>query len=205
MAYSIHTTQEDCYPGTTVLINKLDLQNQDALDQAERISVTLRAAELEARAFIGPFTFQFYCDLHKTLFADLYDWAGKLRTIDISKKGTRFYPSAELQKYGEAKFQYLASENEFRDLPLPLFVEKISEFYHELNMLHPFREGNGRTQRLFFTLLIRRAGYCIDFADCEMDKLMMATIYAAQGVQTYLTEFFQNAIHESSAHPQANG
>lgn len=195
MAYSIKSAQDGCYPGTTVLINKLGLKDQEALNQAERISVTLRAAELEANTFTEPFTFGFYRSLHKVLFADLYDWAGELRTIDISKKGTRFYPCAELQKFGEAKFQYLASENEFRGIPQALFVEKIADFYHELNMLHPFREGNGRTQRLFFTLLIRRAGYHIDFADCELDALMMATIYAAQGIQTYLVDFFRDAIY----------
>ena len=64
-------------------------------------------------------------------------------------------------------------------------------------MLHPFREGNGRTERLFFMLLIRRCGYRIDFAECDMDALMIATIYAAQGVPNYLTSFFQEAIRET--------
>ena len=195
MAYSIESTQDGCYPGTTVLINKLDLRDQTALDQAERISVTLHAAELEATTYTEPFTFDFYCSLHRDLFQDLYDWAGELRTINLSKKGTNFYHTDELLQYGEAKFQYLASEHDFQGLPKTELAEKIADFYHEINMLHPFREGNGRTQRLFFTLLIRRCGYSIDFANCDMDELMMATIYAAQGIQTYLVEFFQNAIH----------
>lgn len=59
-----------------------------------------------------------------------------------------------------------------------------------MNMLHPFREGNGRTQRLFFTLLFRRLGYQIDFASCDADVLMSATIYASQGVISYLRDFF---------------
>ena len=65
-----------------------------------------------------------------------------------------------------------------------------------MNMLHPFREGNGRTQRLFFTLLIRRAGYEIDFERCDMDELMIATIYAAQGVMDYLRGFFEREIQQ---------
>ena len=132
--------------------------------------------------------------LHRALFQDLYDWAGELRTINLSKKGTSFYPADELLQYFEAKFQYLASKHEFRGLSKDVLAESIANFYHEINMLHLFREGNGRTQRLFFTLLIRRCGYHIDFANCDTDELMMATIYAAQGVQTYLTQFFQNAI-----------
>ena len=195
MSYSIESTQDGCYPGTTVLINKLDLRDQVALGQAERISVTLHAAELEAKTYAEPFTFSFYCSLHRALFQDLYDWAGELRTINLSKKGTSFYPADKLLQYGEAKFQYLASEHEFQGLPKDELTDRIADFYHEINMLHPFREGNGRTQRLFFTLLIRRCGYNIDFASCDTDDLMMATIYAAQGIQTYLIEFFQNAIH----------
>lgn len=194
MAYSINATQDHCYPGTTVLINKLGLKSQEALDQAERISVTLHTVELEAEEFTAPFTFSFYCHLHKVLFEDLYEWAGQLRTIDLSKKGTSFYPAEKLEYYGEAKFRYLSSQNEFQNLDKADFVEKIAEFYHELNMLHPFREGNGRTQRLFFALLIRRCGYQINFADCDLDELLIATIYAAQGVITNLVDFFQEAI-----------
>ena len=74
-------------------------------------------------------------------------------------------------------------------------LKELRNFYNEINLLHPFREGNGRTQRLFFTLLIRRCGYHIDFSDCDLDVLMMATIQAAQGVQTQLIDFFQNAIY----------
>ena len=72
MAYSIVSSKDDCYPGTTVLINKLDLRDQAALDQAERISVTLRAAELGLRTCTEPFTFDFYRRLHRELFRDLY-------------------------------------------------------------------------------------------------------------------------------------
>ena len=197
MAYSISSTQDGCYPGTTVLINKLGLRDQAALDQAERISVTLHAAELGSRSCSEPFTFEFYCALHRELFQDLYSWAGELRTIELSKKGTRFYPADELQQYGQAKFRYLAEENEFRGLGKDELAAKAAEFYHELNMLHPFREGNGRTERLFFTLLIRRCGYRINFSECDMDALMIATIYAAQGVSTYLTAFFRESIQEA--------
>ena len=197
MSYSVEASQDSCYPGTNVLINKLGLHDQAALDQAERIVVTLHAAQLEAETCTAPLTFDFYRSLHRQLFQELYDWAGELRTINISKNGTAFYPAEELSRLGEAKFAFLISEREFQGLSRELFAERISDFYNDINLLHPFREGNGRTQRLFFSILIRRAGYKIDFAGCDMDALMMATIYAAQGVQTYLTQFFNHAIRES--------
>lgn len=196
MAYSITASEDGCYPGTTVLVNKLGLKQQEALDQAEKVAVTLRSVEVEQAGTDCPFTFDFYCDLHRHLFQDLYDWAGTLRTVDLSKKGTSFYPADSLREMGEAKFQWLQSMKEFRDMSRSDFVSAVTEFYHELNMLHPFREGNGRTERLFFTLLIRRAGYQINFAECDLDFLMIATIYAAQGVTDYLHSFFDAEITE---------
>lgn len=194
MAYSITASNDSCYPDTTILINKLGIKDQHSLDEAERIAVTYHAARLEADPPDGPFTFHYYRMLHQQLFSDLYDWAGTLRSIDLSKKGTHFYPAKDLQPLGSAIFQRLQSENELRNLPFYPFVTALSEFYHDLNMLHPFREGNGRTQRLFTTLLVRRAGYNIDFADCDTDLLMTATIYAAQGIMDHLHAFFESNI-----------
>ena len=194
MAYSITSSNDGCYPGTTVLINKPGLKNQAALDEAESVTVALRSAEIESEPSDAPFTFDYYRELHKRLFGDLYDWAGELRTIDFSKKGTSFYPAGNLQELGNAKFAGLQDMHEFQGLRRSELVNEITDFYHELNMLHPFREGNGRTQRLFFTLLLRRLGYNISFAECDTDELMMATIYAAQGVTTYLHDFFEKLL-----------
>lgn len=196
MGYSIEATEDGCYPGTTVLVNKLGLRNQEELNRAERILVSVHAVEIEADPPTEPFSLALYCELHRKLFGDLYDWAGEMRTIDLSKKGTVFYRASALPQLGRAKFDYLQSQNEFRGLEHDAFADAVAEFYHDMNMLHPFREGNGRTQRLFFTLLIRRAGYEIDFERCDMDELMIATIYAAQGVVDYLRGFFEREIRK---------
>lgn len=194
MAYSITSSNDGCYSGTTVMINKLGLKSQTALDEVEAVAVTLHSAEIEGEGFDAPFTFDFYCNLHKRLFGDLYEWAGELRTVDLSKKGTFFYPAESLRRFGNAKFERLQELDEFRGLSRSQLIDEITDFYHELNMLHPFREGNGRTQRVFFTLLLRRLGYSISFAECDTDELMMATIYAARGVTTYLHGFFEKII-----------
>ena len=194
MAYSVTSSNDGCYPGTTVLVNKLGLKNQEALDAAESVAAALHFVEIESEPSVAPFTFDYYCSLHKRLFGDLYDWAGELRTIDLSKNGTTFYPASSLRELANAKFKRLETMNEFSGLKRAQLVDEITDFYHELNMLHPFREGNGRTQRLFFTLLLRRLGYSISFAECDTDELMMATIYAAQGIMTYLHDFFEKTI-----------
>ena len=74
------------------------------------------------------------------------------------------------------------------------FISAIVDLYERTNELHPFREGNGRTQRVYLSQLARHAGYVIDFACVDPDDLMIATIQAAGGVDDFLRILFQNII-----------
>lgn len=194
MSYSIESSGVDCYPNTTVLINKLNIHDQKNLSMVESVIVTLKSAKIESKDDFSPLTFEYYCGLHRQLFGDLYEWAGEIRSIDFSKMETQFYPAKEIRSLGDAKFRRLADMNEFRGLSREKLVDEITDLYHELNMLHPFREGNGRTQRLFFTTLMHRLDYHISFAECDTDELMVATIYAAKGMKTYLHDFFNKML-----------
>ena len=71
------------------------------------------------------------------------------------------------------------------------FIENITDFYCATNILHPFREGNGRTQRIFIAQLIRFCGYDINFSEIETDELMIATIHSANGITDYLKDIFR--------------
>lgn len=194
MGYALSASNDLCYPGTTVLINKENIREQEKLNKVEKMYATLRATELLETNFTQPFTFEFYCNIHRKLFGDIYDWAGKVRTVDISKMGTNFCRVDNIVSLGNAKFGYLQRNNEFSKLPREKYIKEIADFYHELNMLHPFREGNGRTQRIFFSLLLRRNGNDIDFANCDADFLIMATVQAAKGVIDYLEDFFRSSV-----------
>ena len=90
----------------------------------------------------------------------------------------------------------MKSSNYFKAQKFDEFIENITDFYCVTNMLHPFREGNGRTQRIFISQLIRNAGYDIDFLDINTDDLMTATIQASNGVDVYLKEIFANAVKQ---------
>lgn len=86
--------------------------------------------------------------------------------------------------------------NNLMGFPHNEFVDEIVDLYCATNALHPFREGNGRTQRAFFTQLIRSAGYDFSFADMDTELLMIATIQSAQGVNDLLEEIFKKNVRK---------
>lgn len=192
--YSLEGTQKDCYPDTTVLVNKLGIKNQEMLNVVELRIVISMTIKIENEINFENVDFEFYKNLHKQLFGDLYEWAGTVRNINISKKGTVFCNADDLEKIGKLKFQRLREQNYLKNLNKSTFLGELTELYHDLNMLHPFREGNGRTLRLFITLLVRNAGYNLNFSECDSDLLMIATIKAAQGDISTLREVFAELI-----------
>lgn len=192
--YSMEGSQKDCYPNTTVLINKLGIQDQSELNSVERQFVLLKSSQAEQETIFKNIDFNFYKKLHKQLFGDLYEWAGTVRSMNISKKGTVFCNFEDIERIGTLKFQRLAEQNYLKGLTKSRFIDELTEFYHDMNMLHPFREGNGRTLRLFITLLVRNAGYTLNFSDCDSDLLMIATIKAAQGDLSSLKEVFSELV-----------
>ena len=128
------------------------------------------------------------------MFFDLYDWAGQVRGVDISKKGTLFCEHDKIEDQGNRIFKRLRKEAFFKDLTKSEFVSELVNLYITTNHLHPFREGNGRTQRLFIAQLTRNAGYSLNFADVDVDELMIATIQSAGGVEEGLLKIFTQAI-----------
>ena len=196
MGYSIDTITADCYEGTTCLINKFGITDDKQLSLIEGQITFAKGSELERNPMNGNFDFEHYKAIHKYLFDEIYEWAGKIRTVDMSKKGTNFAKANEIEKLANACFARLKSENYFKGQEFDEFINNIVDFYCVTNMLHPFREGNGRTQRIFISQLIRYAGYDIDFSKINTDDLMSATIHAANGIDDFLKEIFKNAIQQ---------
>lgn len=194
MPYEIEPSTANCYEGTTCLINKMDIRDEAELAATESALTLANIGLLEQAPMEGNFDFSHYKAIHKFLFQDLYDWAGEIRTVNLSKKGTQFVPAGEIEQIGNAIFAHLAQADYFRQDDFDTFVEHITGFYCDTNLLHPFREGNGRAQRVFLAQLIRHAGYTIDFGSVDMDELMIATIHAANGVTDFLKQIFREAI-----------
>ena len=147
MGYCIDPISSNCYPGTTILVNKFDIQDEIKLNEIESILSSARYAEWLNTPRSAIFDFNHYKAIHRFLFSDLYDWAGEVRTVNISKKGTQFTPAESIEQQAELIFKRLKERNYFKGLSHGEFVQEIVDFYCITNVLHPFREGNGRTQR----------------------------------------------------------
>lgn len=155
-----------------------------------------KASELEENPIKGNFDLEHYKAIHNFLFEDIYDWAGKLRTVNISKKGTIFADIYELETLCIKCFNRIKSNNYFQNLSFENFINNMVDLYCTLNILHPFREGNGRTERIFITQLLRLNGYDINFSEIDSDYLMISTIQAAHGITDNLIKIFSRYIYK---------
>lgn len=194
MSYSIQSITDNCYEGTTCLINKLNIRDEKQLNVIEANITLAKISFLQQNPINGNFDFEHYKAIHKFIFEDLYDWAGIPQTVDISKRATSFVKAENIEELAEACFERLKKSNYFIGTSLDVFVDDITDFYCVTNNLHPFREGNGRTQRVFLSQLALNAGYEMDFSSIDTDVLMLATINATNGVDIYLKEALRDII-----------
>lgn len=194
MGYSIEPVISDCYPGTTVLVNRFDIRDQTKLTEIEAVLVSARNAEWLTAPRMSTFDFLHYMALHRFLFSDLYDWAGQIRTVNIAKMGTQFCPAKEIEISASRIFAGLAKRNCLKGLSREMFVDGLADLYISTNYLHPFREGNGRTQRAFLSQMAENAGYEITWGKVDPDLLMIATIQASSGVADTLRGVFEEII-----------
>ena len=193
MAYSIDSSTDSCYEGTTCLVNKLGIRDEALLAQTESASTLAKASDLELHPIVGNFDLAHYRSIHYFLFSDLYEWAGELRQVDLSKKGTMFVPAVDIERCADAYFMR-AAQIDFAGLGRQETAIELADLYSTLNMIHPFREGNGRVQRIFFRQWVNSVGYDIDFSNTDADRFMVATIRAAHGVMDNLVELFDELL-----------
>lgn len=149
------------------LKNKLGITDSLELARAEeRISKT-RALELFEKGLLDSFengTFRGLAQIHEYLFSDIYDFAGKIRTVNLAKGGFRFAPVLYLHDALERISQ----------MPQSTFDE-IIEKYVEMNVAHPFREGNGRSMRIWLDAILKKElGKVIDWSRVDKEDYLLA-------------------------------
>lgn len=194
MAYSLNPLNDDCYENTTVLKNKFDIRDEQQLDALEQSITSMLIAKAAIEIPFENVDFDFYKNLHKYIFSDIYEWAGNVRKIDMSKKGTNFCSADKIEERGNAIFNRLRKNEFLKRYSDDEFIVEFTDLYCDLNYLHPFREGNGRTQRLFLSMLVDYLGKNLDFSEIDTDVLMIATIKSVSGDIFMLRDIFSEYI-----------
>lgn len=180
-----------CYPGTTVLKNRLGLRKQSDLDKFETEISFQRSTEPLPP---GNLSYKHYCAIHRHLFQDVYIWAGKPRELRISKGDSTFCYPEHIDGEMKKLFKQLVEAKYYKGLGPEDFAKKAAHFLAELNAIHTFREGNGRTQLSFLILLADRVGHPIHLDRMDPQAIMQAVIASFNGAEKPLADLILSLI-----------
>jgi len=183
------------YPELNVMRNRLGIRQAERLAQAAYAFTALRAATLS----LGPLLrgLPHLCAIHQHLYQDIFDWAGDIREMDIYQGDTRFCHFAYIEKEGNSLMQDLEEEGYLVGLEKADFINRLSHYYCEINVLHPFRIGNGIVQRIFFEQLAIHAGYQLDWRGIDPEAWAQANQSGAMGDLSALNTIFSKVVSEA--------
>lgn len=165
------------------LRNLLGAQSSEEFKKLEPQVVFANELELEAINISRTNDLKELLLIHKQLFKGVYDWAGKIRTVDIKKADENadyFLIVSKIPVATDYVFTELAKENYLKGLAKGDFIKRLAYYYDQLNYIHPFREGNGRTQRVFWSRVAQDGGYEIDWNAVDGNENDEASRLAAE-------------------------
>ena len=167
-----------CYPGTSVLKNLPGIRDQSALDAFEAVCTAQRSDEPLPN---GRLSVTHYQAIHRHLFQDIFPWAGKFRSMRIAKDNNAFCYPENISREMKILFSDLWQRRRLRGLARENFVTEAAGFLATLNAIHPFREGNGRTQTTFLVLLADQAGHPLDLDNLNPERFLAAMVASFRG------------------------
>ena len=176
--YDVYTTTQSiyCYPDSNVLKNKLNIRDNKLLKTAEEEITLIKQMELLKNPIKGNFSKAHLMNIHKFIFEDIYPFAGKIRKEQISKADTLFYPPNLIDRELDKVFAKIKEKNMLKETDEEKVYDNLAYVMAELNIIHPFREGNGRSIREFIRLMAKRMGYDLNWGNVDKEKLLEASI-----------------------------
>jgi cell filamentation protein len=182
-----------CYPDSQVLKNKLNIRDAELLQNIERDITSIAVQELMEYPIQGNFDLDHLKAINRALFQDIYSWAGELRTVNISK-GSSFCNWPYIESNARALFSELKQEEYLQDTDESELPQRLAYYFSEINAIHPFREGNGRTQRLFIEYLANALGYHLQFSLISTEQMIIASVESFNGNMNHLEELFYRVL-----------
>lgn len=156
--------------------NLLGAESTDELEQLERVAFYISASRLEKKGFdfLLPVSADSIRELHRFLFKDIYRFAGEIRSVTLMKDQTRFCEPSYIEDQLKEIFRELNFEGNWNSLEQA--AKRLAYFKTELNMIHPFREGNGRTIRLIIREIAKSKGYVWHFETLDRAEYLEAMV-----------------------------
>jgi cell filamentation protein len=167
-------------PVTGVLRNKLGLGTAEELAAAEREITHAALILLSESPVRAAYDLPHLCAIHRRIFGDIYEWAGQIRTVAIAK-GSPFCLPQYIESASADIFRALRGENLLQGLERGPFLDRLTFYLGEVNAVHPFREGNGRTQRAFFEQLARDVGFGLNWQHLDANRNIEASAAIMRG------------------------
>lgn len=165
-----------CYEDSHVLINKLNIKDAKKLQNYEAKITAAKSLGLRQKGITGNFDKHHFLAIHQYLFEDIYHFAGKLREENIAKQEFRFASFEYIESELERLLKELKNENYLNNYNKEQLAKRLAYYLAELNVLHPFREGNGRTNREFIRQLALKNGYTLNLKKALPEKILEASI-----------------------------
>ena len=165
-----------CYPGTDLLKNKLDIHDSNKLFELEKQIVLVKSYILRQNTSIYGFDKKHFVYIHKFLFEDIYPFAGEFRKENIAKGNFTFANWEYIESELDRLLSELKNENYLQGQDKKNLAKKLAYYLSELNVLHPFREGNGRTIREFIRQLAYKNGYILDLTKTTPEEVFNASV-----------------------------
>lgn len=199
--YEYEWDSKYCYPNSFILINKLGISDQKALSEAEREITSTRISQLKEHPIKGNFDLRHLQEIHRFIFQDIYDWAGELRTVNIAK-GNQFCNCMYIESGFESVYKQLKADCFLIGIDSDFIYEKLAYYLGELNVVHPFREGNGRAQRVYIECLALISGYYVDFSNVTGHDMIEASADAFNCDYSKMTAIFEQITTPMSTDEQ---
>ena len=186
--YDVYTTTQSiyCYPDSNVLKNKLNIRDNKLLKTAEEEITLIKQMELLKNPIKGNFSKAHLMNIHKFIFEDIYPFAGKIRREQISKADTMFYPPNLIDRELDKVFAKIKEKNMIKETDEEKVFDNLAYVMAELNIIHPFREGNGRSIREFIRLMAKRMGYDLNWGNVDKEELLEASILSVDNYKVLI-------------------
>ena len=181
----------------------LGVRTLKELYEKEKNITNVKMIMLNIEPIEGELDYRHLKEIHYFLFKEVYSWAGKDRYeanigAKFGKGKTLFTPYEKLPMVSTLLFNALKDETYFKYQDKETFTKSASSFMNGLNILHPFREGNGRVQRIFMQYLATNAGYSLNFRNITYEEMRMASIKGANGNLVLMQRVFSKALEEGA-------